>query len=165
MDKKSNVSSPVILLLSFLFIALESVRLFTGKQSAYFTDAILPAVWIAAYFLIIAVLLLACFLLCIRGMRRQWHHLLRIPLAMYFLYCLAVAGLILTTGYASRHGGNYRHHSRNHQRKNPGPLSGGGGNVPVPVPSALCPRRLRPGFLFPGRRGVFSVPVSKTGCF
>lgn len=25
---------------------------------------------------------------------------LRIPLAMYFLYCLAVAGLILTTGYA-----------------------------------------------------------------
>ena len=59
MDKKSNVSSPVILLLSFLFIALESVRLFTGKQSAYFTDAILPAVWIAAYFLIIAVLLLA----------------------------------------------------------------------------------------------------------
>ena len=70
MDKKSNVSSPVILLLSFLFIALESVRLFTGKQSAYFTDAILPAVWIAAYFLIIAALLLACFLLCIRGMRR-----------------------------------------------------------------------------------------------
>ena len=100
MDKKSNVSSPVILLLSFLFIALESVRLFTGKQSAYFTDAILPAVWIAAYFLIIAVLLLACFLPCIRGLRRQWHHLLRIPLAMYFLYCLAVAGLILTTGYA-----------------------------------------------------------------
>ena len=99
-DKKSNVSSPVILLLSFLFIALESVRLFTGNQSAYFTDAILPAVWIAAYFLIIAALLLACFLLCIRGMRRQWHHLLRIPLAMYFLYCLAVAGLILTTGYA-----------------------------------------------------------------
>ena len=100
MDKKSNVSSPVILLLSFLFIALESIRLFTGKRSPYFTDALLPAGWIAVYFLIIAVLLLACFLLCIRGRRRQWHHLLRIPLAMYFLYCLAVAVLILTTGYA-----------------------------------------------------------------
>lgn len=100
MEKKSNISSPVILLFSCLFIALESVRLLTGEKSSYFVNALLRPGWIAAYFLIIAALLFSCFILCVRGKRRQWHHLLRLPLAMYLLYCLAVAVLILTAGYA-----------------------------------------------------------------
>ena len=87
MEKKSNASSPVILLLSVFFIFTESIRIFTGEKEPYYTED-MQLIWLTgAWFLVIAALLLACFILCIRGKRLWWHRLLRIPLTMYFLYC------------------------------------------------------------------------------
>lgn len=99
MEKKSNASSPVILLLSVFFIFTESIRIFTGEKEPYYTED-MQLIWLTgAWFLVIAALLLACFILCIRGKRLWWHRLLRIPLTMYFLYCGAVAVLLLSGGY------------------------------------------------------------------
>ena len=98
MEKKSNASSPVILLLSVFFIFTESIRIFTGEEPYYTED--MQLIWLTgAWFLVIAALLLACFILCIRGKRLRWHRLLRIPLTMYFLYCGAVAVQLLAGGY------------------------------------------------------------------
>ncbi len=99
MEKKSNASSPVILLLSVFFIFTESIRIFTGEKEPYYTED-MQLIWLTgAWFLVIAALLLACFILCIRGKRLRWHRLLRIPLTMYFLYCGAVSVLLLAGGY------------------------------------------------------------------
>ena len=99
MEKKSNASSPVILLLSVFFIFTESIRIFTGEKEPYYTED-MQLIWLTgAWFLVIAALLLACFILCIRGKRLWWHRLLRIPLTMYFLYCGAVAVQLLAGGY------------------------------------------------------------------
>ena len=38
MEKKSNASSPVILLLSVFFIFTESIRIFTGEKEPYYTE-------------------------------------------------------------------------------------------------------------------------------
>ena len=63
MEKKSNASSPVILLLSVFFIFTESIRIFTGEKEPYYTED-MQLIWLTgAWFLVIAALLLACFIL------------------------------------------------------------------------------------------------------